>query len=144
MGGKGGRSFRSHCLLATAPDRTVSGPWRTPVTSTLTASTVLRGLSPARTILFLMMRLGSVNTLMVPTEKVALPSNCTEFSAPTMLFANLFTKETEADLFEEGDDEESFLMERANSLSSLLPCLAILTIGAVAVAGSGRRFQFGI
>merc|ERR1712179_453169 len=41
----------------------------------LTASTVLRGLSPARTILFLMMRLGSVNTLMVPTEKVALPSN---------------------------------------------------------------------
>merc|ERR1712179_391218 len=61
-----------------------------------------------------------------------------------MLFANLFTKETEADLFEEGDDEESFLMERANSLSSLLPCLAILSIGAVAVAGSGRRFQFGI
>merc|ERR1711909_188797 len=61
-----------------------------------------------------------------------------------MLFANLFTKKTEADLFEEGDDEESFLMERANSLSSLLPCLAILTIGAVAVAGSGRRFQFGI
>merc|ERR1712105_282665 len=79
---------RSHCLLATAPDRTVSGPWRTPVTSTLTASTVLRGLSPARTILFLMLLLGSVNTLTVPTEKVALPSNCTEFNAPTPLVSS--------------------------------------------------------
>merc|ERR1712055_808995 len=61
-----------------------------------------------------------------------------------MLLANLFTKETEADLFEEGDDDESFLMERADSLSSFLPCFAVLTMGAVAVAGSGRRFQFGI
>merc|ERR1711909_27615 len=59
-----------------------------------------------------------------------------------MLLANLFTIETEADLFEEGDDDESFLMERADSLSSLLPCLAILTMGAVAVAGSGRRYLF--
>merc|ERR1712061_941209 len=61
-----------------------------------------------------------------------------------MLLANLFTKETEAHLFEEGDDDESFLMERADSLSSLLPCLAILTMGAVMVAGSGRRFLFNI
>merc|ERR1712179_520146 len=59
-----------------------------------------------------------------------------------MLLANLFINETEADLFEEGDDDESFLMERADSLSSLLPCLAILTMGAVAVAGSGRRYMF--
>merc|ERR1711936_755227 len=61
-----------------------------------------------------------------------------------MLLANLFTSETEADLFEDGDNDESFLMERADSLSSLLPCLAILTMGAVAVAGSGRRFLFNI
>merc|ERR1712179_309311 len=59
-----------------------------------------------------------------------------------MLLANLFTNENEADLFEEGDDDENFLMERADSLSSLLPCLAILTMGAVAVAGSGRRYLF--
>merc|ERR1712179_643593 len=59
-----------------------------------------------------------------------------------MLLANLFTNENEADLFEEGDNDESFLMERADSLSSLLPCLAILTMGAVAVAGSGRRYLF--
>merc|ERR1719233_76543 len=61
-----------------------------------------------------------------------------------MLLANLFSNETEADLFEEGDNDESFLMERADSLSSLLPCLAILIMGAVAVAGSGRRFLFDI
>jgi len=61
-----------------------------------------------------------------------------------MLLANLFTNETDADLFEEGDNDESFLMERADSLSSLLPILAILTMGAVAVAGSGRRFLFDI
>merc|ERR1712215_161229 len=61
-----------------------------------------------------------------------------------MLLANPFTYETGADLFEEGDNDESFLMERADSLSSLLPCLAVLTMGAVIVAGSGRRFQFGI
>merc|ERR1712226_642978 len=61
-----------------------------------------------------------------------------------MLLTNLFAKETEADLFEEGDEDESFLMERADSLSSLLPCIAVLTLGAVAVAGSGRRFLFSI
>merc|ERR1712243_292275 len=61
-----------------------------------------------------------------------------------MLLGNLFIKETEVNLFEEGDDDESFLMERADSLTNLLPCLAILTMGAVVVAGSGRRCQFGI
>merc|ERR1711955_60134 len=61
-----------------------------------------------------------------------------------MMLANMFINETEADSFEEGDDDESFLMERADSLSSLLPCLAILTVGAVAVAGSGRRFLINI
>merc|ERR1712055_886941 len=61
-----------------------------------------------------------------------------------MLLANLFTNETEVDLYEEGDNDESFLMERADSLSSLLPCLDILTMGAVAVAGSGRRFLIDI
>merc|ERR1739842_29206 len=61
-----------------------------------------------------------------------------------MLLTNLFSAETEADMFEEGYDDESFLMERADSLSSLLPCLAVLTLGAVAVAGSGRRYLFGI
>merc|ERR1712072_1358030 len=53
-----------------------------------------------------------------------------------MLLTNLFTNDTEADLFEERDDDERILLERADSLSSLLPCLAILTMGAVAVAGS--------
>merc|ERR1712212_374421 len=56
-----------------------------------------------------------------------------------MLITNLFGRETEANLFEEGDEDESFLMERADSLSSLLPCIAALTLGAVAVAGNRRR-----
>merc|ERR1712126_206971 len=59
-----------------------------------------------------------------------------------ILLIHCFTNETEADLFEEGDDDEKFLMERADSHSSLLPCLAILTMGAVAVVGSGRRYLF--
>ena len=61
-----------------------------------------------------------------------------------MLLANVFISETEAEVFEEGDDDESSLMERAESVSSILPCLATLTLGAVAVAGGGRRLLFSI
>merc|ERR1712098_3776 len=61
-----------------------------------------------------------------------------------MLIADIIRGETEADyVFQEGDDDESFLMERADAVSSLLPCLAVLTMGVV-VASGGRRVLFGI
>merc|ERR1711862_331669 len=44
---------------------------------------------------------------------------------------------------EDIDYEESVLMERADTVSNLLPCLAALTIGAV-VASGGRRVLLGI
>merc|ERR1712025_1309262 len=62
-----------------------------------------------------------------------------------VLFGLLFMADTEAadyDL-EDTDYEESFLMERADAVSSLLPCLAALTIGAV-VASGGKRVLLGI
>merc|ERR1712066_232310 len=41
-----------------------------------------------------------------------------------MVIADLVRTETEADYdFNEGDDDESFLMERADAVSNLLPCL---------------------
>merc|ERR1711970_808389 len=56
-----------------------------------------------------------------------------------MMFAALLRTESEADYApQEGDDDEGFLMDRADAVSSLLPCLAALVIGAVVVSG-GRR-----
>merc|ERR1711942_456778 len=45
---------------------------------------------------------------------------------------------------EDTDYEENFLMERADTVSSLLPCLAAFIIGAVVVASGGRRVLLGI
>ena len=62
-----------------------------------------------------------------------------------VLFGLLSMADTDAadyDL-EDTDYEESILMERADAVSSLLPCLAALTIGAV-VASGGRRVLLGI
>merc|ERR1712183_551845 len=61
-----------------------------------------------------------------------------------MVLVGVFEAETEADdAVEVGDDDESFLMERADAVSSLLPCLAALTMGAVVVCG-GRRVLLGV
>merc|ERR1712228_670797 len=61
-----------------------------------------------------------------------------------MIFAELRRTESEADYaIQEGNDDESFLMERADAVSSLLPCLAAITIGAM-VASGGRRVLLGI
>ena len=61
-----------------------------------------------------------------------------------MLLADLIRGETEFDYaFQEGDDDESQLMDRADSVASLLPCLSVVIMGAV-VASGGRRVLFGI
>merc|ERR1712112_357652 len=61
-----------------------------------------------------------------------------------MLLADLIRGETEFDYtFQEGDDDESQLMDRADSVASLLPCLAVVIMGAV-VASGGRRVLLGI
>merc|ERR1712142_392150 len=61
-----------------------------------------------------------------------------------MLIADMIRAESEEDYaFQEGDDDESFLMERADAVSRLLPCLAVLTMGIV-VASGGGRVLFGI
>merc|ERR1712098_729689 len=61
-----------------------------------------------------------------------------------MLLADFIRADTEADyVFQEGDDDESQLMDRADAVSSLLPCLAVVIVGAV-VASGGRRVLFGI
>merc|ERR1711942_214901 len=61
-----------------------------------------------------------------------------------MLMADFIRAETEADYaFQEGDDDESQLMDRADAVSSLLPCLAVVIMGAV-VASGGRRGLWGI
>merc|ERR1712098_720833 len=55
-----------------------------------------------------------------------------------MLIADFIRAETEADYaYQEGDDDESQLMDRADAISSLLPCLAVVIMGAV--VGSGCR-----
>merc|ERR1712086_1152265 len=57
-----------------------------------------------------------------------------------MIFADFFRTETEADyIFQEGDDDEHTLMDRADSISSLLPALTVLTVGFLAARG-GRKF----
>ena len=56
-----------------------------------------------------------------------------------MLLAEMVRTEYEDDnTFQEDEDDESFLTERAYAVTSLLPCLAALTLGAV-VASGGRR-----
>ena len=61
-----------------------------------------------------------------------------------MLVEMLFVTENEEDYaVDASDDDESFLMERADAVSSLLPCLAALTMGAVVACG-GRRILLGV
>merc|ERR1712083_926482 len=61
-----------------------------------------------------------------------------------MMLVHMFMKESDADnAVEDGDDDESFIMERADAVSSLLPCLAAITMGAVVACG-GRRVLLGI
>ena len=56
-----------------------------------------------------------------------------------MMFADFFRTETEADyIYQEGDDDERSLMDRADAVSSLLPVLA-LTVGFLGAALGGRR-----
>merc|ERR1712055_1244079 len=58
-----------------------------------------------------------------------------------MLGESLFMTENFA--VDTSDDDESFLMERADAVSSLLPCIAAFTIGAVVACG-GRRILLGV
>merc|ERR1712112_644989 len=61
-----------------------------------------------------------------------------------MLLADFIRADTEADYaFQEGDDDESQLIDRADAVSSLLPCLAVVIVGAV-VASGGRRVLSGV
>ena len=56
-----------------------------------------------------------------------------------MLLAEMVRTEYEEDnVFQEDEDDESFITERAYTVTSLLPCLAALTLGVV-VASGGRR-----
>merc|ERR1712025_1405380 len=62
-----------------------------------------------------------------------------------MLIADFIRADTEADYaFQEGDDDVSQLMDRADAVSSLLPCLAVVVMGAVVGASVGRRVLLGI
>ena len=57
-----------------------------------------------------------------------------------MIFADFFRIETDADyIFQEGDDDEHTLMDRADSMSILLPALTVLSVGFLAATG-GRKF----
>merc|ERR1712215_71229 len=61
-----------------------------------------------------------------------------------MLGESFFMTENEEDYtVDTSDDDESFLMERADAVSSLLPCIAAFTIGAVVACG-GRRILLGV
>merc|ERR1711936_318047 len=61
-----------------------------------------------------------------------------------MLGESLFMTENEEDYaVDSSDDDESFLMERADAVLSLLPCIAAFTIGAVVACG-GRRILLGV
>merc|ERR1712129_485920 len=58
-----------------------------------------------------------------------------------MIFADFFRTETETDhIFQEGDDDERSLMDRADSVCSLLPVLSVLSMGLLAITG-GRSFM---
>merc|ERR1712025_976731 len=52
-----------------------------------------------------------------------------------MLLAEMVRTEYEEDNAFHEDDDESFLTECAYAVSSLLPCLAALTLGAVVASG---------
>ena len=57
-----------------------------------------------------------------------------------MMFADFFRTETESDyIYQEGDDDERSLMDRADAVSSLLPFLSVLTVGFLGAAVGGRR-----
>ena len=59
-----------------------------------------------------------------------------------MMFSDFLRIETEVDnLYQEGDDDERTLMDRADSVSSLLPVVAVLTTGFLAIVTGGRRIQ---
>merc|ERR1712072_1625176 len=61
-----------------------------------------------------------------------------------MLVTDFIRADSEADYaFQEGDDDESQLLDRADAVSSLLPCLAFVIVGAV-VASVRRRVPLGI
>merc|ERR1711875_8569 len=58
-----------------------------------------------------------------------------------MLLAEMVRTEYEDDnAIQEDEDDESFLTERAYAVTSLLPCLAALTLGAVVISGGRRVF----
>merc|ERR1712243_410720 len=54
------------------------------------------------------------------------------------MFAN--TEHDVVEAFQEEEVDESILMERADAVSILLPCLAAVTLGAVATSGGSRVF----
>merc|ERR1712129_217833 len=57
-----------------------------------------------------------------------------------MMLADFFRTETEADyLYQEGDYDERSLMDRADSVASLLPLLPVLSLGLLGAAVGGRR-----
>merc|ERR1712002_798101 len=59
-----------------------------------------------------------------------------------MVLAGMFVKTEHevVELFQEDEVDESFLMERADAVSILLPCLAAVTLGAVVASGGSRVF----
>merc|ERR1712129_77810 len=55
-----------------------------------------------------------------------------------MIFSDFFTTETEADYqYQEGDNDERTLMDRADSVFILLPTLSALAMGFLAVTDVG-------
>ena len=61
-----------------------------------------------------------------------------------MIFADLFRTEMETDhIFQQGDDDERTLMDRAESMSSLLLLLSFFSMGVLGITG-GRRFMDAI
>merc|ERR1712025_729399 len=58
-----------------------------------------------------------------------------------MLLAEMVrTKYEDDNAIQEDEVDESFLTDRAYAVTSLLPCLAALTLGAVVVSGGRRVF----
>ena len=59
-----------------------------------------------------------------------------------MVLAGMFVKTEQevVEAFQENEVDESFLMERADAVSILLPCLAAATLGAVVASGGSRVF----
>ena len=59
-----------------------------------------------------------------------------------MVLAGMFVKTEQevVEAFQENEVDESFLMERADAVSILLPCLAAATLVAVVASGGSRVF----